>query len=106
MLTADGDARGMNLREARIAKESAAAVSPPDGRGVRAFRVGGKIEDVAVAPGGEDNDIGGIGLDRATYEVTCNNAARFAVDENEVEHLAAAVHLHPARGHLLLERLI
>src|SRR5713101_1559118 len=36
MLAAYGDARGMNLGEARVSEERAATVGAPDGRGVRA----------------------------------------------------------------------
>src|SRR5882762_7093796 len=106
MLTADGDARRMNLCEAWIAKQGAAPVSSPDGGRVRALRVGGKIENVAIASGREDHDVGGVGLDRAGYEVARDNAAGLAVDEDKVKHLAAGVHLHRACGYLLFERLI
>src|SRR6266705_1200250 len=106
MLTADGDAGRMNLCETWIAKESAAPMRSPDGGGVRALGVGGKIENVAIPSGREDNDVGGVGLDRAGYEIAGDNAARLAVYKDKVKHLAAGAHLDGACGYLLFERLI
>ena len=49
----DRDAGGMDLREAGIGEQRAALVGAPDGRGVAAIGVGGEVEDVAVAAGGQ-----------------------------------------------------
>src|ERR1700730_2574568 len=106
MCATDGNAGRMNLREARIAKERAATVGTPDRSGIGALGIGRKIKDVAVTTGRQHHDIRGIGIDSASYQVASNNSARFAIDQNKVEHFAAGVHLYVARRLLLLERLI
>src|SRR3981189_1248997 len=106
MLATDGNAGRMNLREAWIAKERAPTMGTPDRSGVGALGVGRKIKDVSVTTGGQNHDIGSVRADRAGYQVASNDAARPAVDQNKVQHLAAGVHLHTARRLLLLERLV
>ena len=96
----------MNLREAGIAKIRAAAMRAPDRRGVATFRVRRKIEDVAVAAGRKHNAVRRESFDRAGRKVARDDAARPAVHEDQVQHLAARVHFHRARGNLFLERLI
>src|SRR6266481_2739118 len=54
VLAADGDAGGMELREAGIAQEGALLVRAPDRGGVGALGVRRQIEDVAVAAAGDD----------------------------------------------------
>ena len=58
IIAGDRDAGGMDLREAGIGEERAAFVCAPDGGGVGALGVGGKIKDVAVAAGAEHDGIG------------------------------------------------
>src|SRR6266481_510678 len=106
MFAADRNTSRMNLREARIAEESAATVGTPDRCSVGTFGIGRKIENVAVTTCRQHYDIRGIRIDRAGYQVARNDAARFAVDQNKVQHLAARVHLHAASRFLLLKRLI
>ena len=78
----------------------------PRGGDVAAHRVGGEVEDVAVAAGGEHHDVGGVGLDRAGDHVAGDDAAGLAVDHDEVEHLVTRVRRHGAGRHLALERLV
>src|SRR5258706_8481915 len=106
MFAADRNTSRMNLREARIAEESATTVSTPDRCSVGAFGVGRKIEDVAVTTCCQDHNIRGVRINGAGYQVARNDAARFAVDKNKVQHLAARMHLHAASRFLLLKRLI
>ena len=60
------------------------------------LRVGREVEDVAVAAGGEHHRVGGMRLDLAGHQVARHDAARAAVDDDEVEHLGARVHRHAA----------
>ncbi len=106
IVAADGNAGGMNLCEARVGKERAALVRPPDGRGVRAFGVGGKKVDVAVAAGGQNHRIAQQRIDFAGHEVARYDAARLAVDHNQIEHLRAGQHRHRSGVDLALQSLI
>ena len=45
-------------------------------------------------------------FDRAGQEIARDDAASLAVDDHQVQHLAARVHLDAAGGDLLLERLV
>ena len=54
----------------------------------------------------EHHRVGRVRLDRAGDQVARHDAARPAVDDDEVEHLGARKHRHAALRDLLLERLI
>jgi hypothetical protein len=47
-----------------------------------------------------------VRLDLPGDEVARHDPAGAAVDDHEVEHLGAGVHLHAALGDLLLQRLV
>ena len=106
MVAGDGDAGRVDLRVAGIGERRALLVGAPGGGDVAAVGVGREVKDVAVAAGGEHHGVGGVRLDLAGLEVARDDAARAAVDDDEVEHLAARVHLHAARPDLALQRLI
>ncbi len=97
---------GMDLREAGIGEQRAALVRPPDGGGVGAFGVGGKVIDVAVAAGAEHHRVAQVRFDLAGHQVARDDAARVAVDHDQVEHLRAREHLHRAGADLPFERLV
>ena len=65
----------MNLREARVGEQRAAFVRAPARRDVRAFGVGRKEEDVAVAAGAEDDGVGKMSVDFAGHQVARDDAA-------------------------------
>ena len=96
----------MDLRKAGIAEQCAAPVSPPDRRSVGALGVGRKVKNVPVSSRRQHNHVGGMALDRAGHQVARDDAARLAIDDHQVQHLAARVHLHAAGGLLLFERLV
>ena len=73
---------------------------------VAAHRVGREVEDVAVAAGGEDDDVGEVRLDLAGDQVAGDDAAGLAVDDDELEHLVPGELLHGAGGDLALHRLV
>src|SRR5207248_9412929 len=60
----------------------------------------------AVATGGENLGTPGVALDRAGREVADDDAARAAVDEDEVEHLAPREQGDALRVDLPHQRLI
>jgi len=100
------DAGRVDLREARVAEQRAAAMRPPDCGAVRRLRVRGEIKDVAVAAGGEHDHVTDVRLDCARLEITRDDAARLAVDDHQVEHLRARMHRDRARCDLALQRLV
>jgi hypothetical protein len=81
-------------------------VGPPDGCRVGVLGVGGQVEDVAVATGGQDDGVREVGVHPAGDQVPGDDAARPAVDHDQVEHLGARVHLDVARRDLAGERLV
>src|SRR5690606_21056100 len=81
-------------------------VRAPDRRDVRALRVRRQVEDVRVATRAEHYRVGNVRLDAPRQHVARHDAARHAVDDDEVEHLVTRVHLHLARGDLSHERLV
>ncbi len=94
------DAGRVDLGEARVGEVRAAPVRPPDRGGVGVLGVGGEVEDVAVAAGGEDDGVRGVGADLAGDEVAGDDAAGPAVDDQQVQHLGARVDLHVPGGDL------
>ena len=106
MVARHRDTGGVNLREARVGEERAALVGAPRRRDVRVHRIGGEVVDRAVAAGCEADRIGRVLLDLAGHQVADDDAARLAVDEDEVEHLAAGEHLHRLLVHLAHQRLV
>src|SRR5579885_3917174 len=96
----------MDLREAGIAKGCAAFIGSPDSGAVRTFGVRGKKIDVSVAAGAENDGVGDMRIDLAGDEVAGNDAAGFAVDDDEVEHLMAREQGDASCIHLPFEGLI
>ena len=104
VVAGDRDAGRVDLREAGVGEAGAALVGAPDGGGVGVARVGGEIEDVAVAAGGEHDGVGRVAGDLAGDEVADDDALGVAVDHDEVEHLGVREHLHAAEADHARER--
>ena len=98
-----GNAGRVDLRVAGVCEARAALVALESRSYAATLRVGGKIEYVAVAARAEQNRVGGVSFDFACYEIADDNALCVAVDENQVEHFAAGVHLDLAEGNLSFE---
>ncbi len=96
----------MDLGEAGIGEVRSALVRAPDGGGVAALGVGGKVEDVAVAARAQHYRVADVGFELAGDQIARDDAARFAIDHNQVEHLGARVHLHFAGADLPFQRLV
>src|ERR1700722_8697918 len=96
----------MNLRKTRISEVRPAAMRAPHRRGIATLGVGGKIKYVSVPARCKYHHVGCVSFNRAGQKIARNHAASFAVDDHEIEHLAARVHLDAARSDLLFERLI
>ena len=106
VLAGDRDAGRVDLGEAGVGEGRALLVRAPDRRRVAALGVGREVEDVAVAAGRQAHGVGHVGLDLAGDHVAHDDAARAAVDDHELQHLVARVHLDRAQADLALERLV
>src|SRR3974390_1070603 len=102
----DRDAGRVNLGVAGIGEESTTFVGAPDSGDIATFGVGGGIEGVAVAAGGENDGVGEMSFDLAGVEGTRDDAAGLAVDDDQVEHVTARDHFDGAEADLALECLI
>ncbi len=87
------NARRMDLRIARIAEIGPAPVATPRCGNVRVFGVRREVEYVGIAARAEQHRIARMPFDLARDEVTNDDAARPAVDDDQVEHFAAGKHL-------------
>ena len=106
MVAGDRNAGRMDLREAGICEQRAALVRPPGRRDVRVHGVGGKVVRRAIAAGRQNDGVACIPLDLARREIAGDDAARLAVDDDEVEHLAAGEQAHRSLVHLPHQRLV
>ena len=106
MVAADRNAGRVNLRVARVGEERAALVGAPGRRDVRVHGVGRQVIHRPVAAGGQDDGVAGVLLDRAGRQVADDDAARLAVDDDQVEHLAAGEELTLPLVHLPHQRLV
>ena len=98
------DAGRMNLRVAGIGETGAAAVGAERRGDIATLRVGGEVEHVAVAAGADHDDVGGPGFDGTRDKVARDDTLGLTIDEDEIEHLMARVHLHRAETDLAGER--
>ncbi len=106
VIAADRDAGGVDLREAGVREVRALLVGAPDGGRVRALGVGREVEDVAVASAGQDHGVRDVRLHLARDQVAGHDAARAAIDHDDLQHLVARVHGDLAQADLLLQRLV
>lgn len=96
VIAALGDAGGVDLDEAGVCEISAAAGAAPRRGDVGVSCVRGEIINVSVAAGAEEHGVGDVAFDGAGGQVSGDDAAGFAVDDDQVEHFLAGVHLDVA----------
>ena len=92
IIAADWNAGRVDLGVARVCHVSSAFVSTKGGHDIAAHSVGGKVEDISVSPGGEDNGIGRVGLNFTSDEVSRDDSFGVTINDDEVEHFGAGVH--------------
>ncbi len=100
MLAGLRDAGRVDLREAGVGEARALLVRRPRRAHVAGVGVGGEVEGVAVASRAQEDRVGRVGLELPGDEVARHDAARHAVDDHELHHLAAGEHLDRALAHL------
>src|SRR5262249_11715937 len=93
MLTAHGNTRGVNLGEAGVGESRASLVSAIRRGNVATRGIGQKEKRIRVAPRGEDDRVAGMGANLTSHQVARDNSRRFAIDDYEIEHFFARVHL-------------
>src|ERR1700751_4577675 len=96
----------MDLGETRIPEKRAASMSPPDCRTVRSFGVSGEVENIGISPRCEHNHVGRVAIDLAGDQIPRHNAARDAIDKDDIEQLIPDVHRYSSGCDLLFEGLI
>ena len=99
-----GDTGGVDLSEGEVGQVGAFAESLDGGGTVAAHGVGGEEEGTAVTAGGENHGVCGVALDLAGDEVAHDHTACAAVDDDDVEHLAAHEALDGAFLDLTVQR--
>ena len=95
----------VNLRVTRIRKVRTATMRTPYCCAIRRFCVRRQIEDICVAAGAEDHSVAGVGFNRSTHKVACDDSLGLPVNDYEIEHFVAWKHLHAAECDLPFERL-
>ena len=99
-LVAGRDARGVDLRVARVGERRPPPVRPPRRGDVAVHGVGGQVVHVAVAAGGQHHGVAAVGPHLAGEQVPDHDPARLAVLHHDVEHVGPVVQRHPARRDL------
>src|SRR5438105_5700212 len=100
MLAGNGNARGMNLSEARITEKCATFVGPISGGNIATARVGRKKENVAVTAGRKNNGIAGEHIDLARAKIAGGDPLGMTVDQNEIKHFRLWKHFDGAERDL------
>ena len=83
-MTANGDTRRMDLREARICKRRTSFVRTPDRSCIAVLGIGRKIEDVAIATRRQDNSIRYVGLDFAGQQIARGYSSCVMIDHDQI----------------------
>ena len=96
----------MNLREAGVREPGPALMRAPSRRTIGVHGIGRQIKNVAVTTAAEQHGMCEVTLKFTGDEVLCDDAASFSIDDDELYHFMAGVHLHCAFGDLTLERTI
>ena len=100
------NASRVNLRVAGVSEQGAALVGTESGRHVGTLGVCRKVVDVTVTAGAEAHSVTHVAFEFASDEVTDDDTASLAVDNDEVHHFAAGEHLHLTGGNLAHEGLV
>jgi len=106
MLSRRWDRGGVNLREARIGKRCPLPVRTVGSGNVTAPRIGREEEDVRVTTSRKNYRISDVRRNLTGDGVPSNDSSRFSIDDDEVQHLGAGMHIYVAEPDLTAERLI
>ena len=87
----------VNLDEAGVGEECALLVRLNERGAVAVHRVGGEEVGVSITASGEYDGVRAVAFDFAGDEVADDDAARFTVDENDIEDFATVVGLNLAQ---------
>ncbi len=90
----------MNLRVARIGKRCPLSVGPPCRRHIAIQRIGGKIEDVSIAPCGKDHGVSRMSLNGPRDNVAGNDSACVSVNRDQFEHFVIRIHANRTQSNL------
>ena len=96
----------MDLGEAGIRQCCASLKGTPDRCAVGSLRIRRKVEDVSIAAGSENDSVSHVRFDFPRDQVSSDDAASFAVDDDNVQQFGPGIHLNLAGGHLPQQCLI
>ena len=89
-----------------FAKPAPFRVGPPSRRDVTPLRVGGEVEDVGVAAGGQDHGVGRVGLDPSAHQVPNHHALGHSIHHDDFHHLMTGEDFNVPGMNLFLKSLI
>ena len=96
----------MNLGETGVGEERAFFVSAISGGDVAAACVSREIKNISVAPGGENDRVGGVSLYFSANEISRDDSFGVSIYEDDIEHLRLWKHPNRAGSDLPRESLI
>ena len=99
------DAGGVELEELHVLERDAPPVEQPRSVARERVGIGGDLEHLAEAAGGEQHGLGGEHVEIAGGELVGHDTGHAAVDERDVEHLVLVEEVDVARHALLVQRL-
>jgi len=95
-----GDTGGMNLSISRVGEVGTFLVNLDGGGSVGTHGVGRQEEGIAVASGTDNNGMSGEAFNFTGNQVTSDDAARLAIDDDQVEHFIAGIQFDRPFVHL------
>ena len=96
----------MNLRETRVSESGAAPMRAPDGSTIGTLGVGREIKDVPITARSQHNSVGEVRLDFSSNQVSSDDPARVAIDDDQIKHFRPRKHCYFAGSHLAQKCLI
>src|SRR5687767_8398847 len=106
MLTRNGNTGGVDLGVTWIGENSPFFIGAPASGHVAALGVGGEIENISVSARGQDHGVRGVGGNLASDQIADDNAFGMTINNDDIEHFRARIHLNGAKANLAAEGLI
>ncbi len=79
---------------------------PPDGRGVGAPGISGKIIGVAISTRAQEDGIRLVGLQLSVDQIPRDNPLGSSLVNHQIQHLVPRKHPHPPQSNLAAQRLV
>src|SRR5580658_6528246 len=96
----------MDLCKAGVAEKGSFLMGFPGRRHITAHGIGREIEYISIPAAAKKYCVTEMPFQFPGYEVTCDDAAGFAVYHYDVQHLMAGIHGHIPEGYLSFQGLV